>query len=148
MILELFRRHLADELLRFPEKPGAEMQSYAVTTAVLARRILEYAAIDDLLLPATYSGSVEAYRLKDVLGRIIHFTALHQDMMTLGVPGEEGDLVTLYSERTTHPGDEMYISVARYVYTLKLLAGPRRRAIQGGVSRSPVCTGTHQTPTA
>ena len=122
MILEMFRRHLADEIRRFPKKPGAAMQSYAVTTAILARRILEYAAINDLFLPAARSGSEDAYPLKDVLDRIIHFTALHQDMMTLGIPGEEGDLVTLYSDRAKHPNDEMYISLARYVHTVKRLA--------------------------
>ena len=122
MILELFRRHLAEEVRRFPEKPGAAMQSYAVTTAILARRILEYAAINDLFLPDSLSGDQDAYPLKHVLDRIIHFTALHQDMMTLGIPGEEGDLVTLYSDRAKHPNDEMYISLARYVYTIKRLA--------------------------
>ena len=122
MILELFRKHLADELRRFPEKPDAAMQSYAVTTAILARRILEYVAINDLFLPAAISGSRAAYPLKDVLDRIIHFTALHQDMMTLGIPGEEGDLVTLYSDRAQHPNDEMYISLARYVEAVNRLA--------------------------
>ena len=122
MILELFRKHLADELGRLPERPGAAVQSYAVTTAILARRILEYAGIDDLSLTDALSGRHDAYPLKDVLDRIIHFSALHQDLMTLGIPGEEGDRFTLHSDRAQHPDDEMYISLTHYVDTVARLA--------------------------
>ena len=71
-------------------------ESYAVTTAALARRLLEYLAIDNLSVPNGFLDDPPRYPLRTVLDRILHFRVLHQDAITFNVPGR-ADLFTLYS---------------------------------------------------
>ena len=58
MILRQFRQHLADEIGHFPAAPTAETQSYAVSTAALARKILDYLNAQDFKLVPCQSGFV------------------------------------------------------------------------------------------
>ena len=43
MILHAFRKHLADELEKLPSDPEQAFESYAVTTAALARHLISAA---------------------------------------------------------------------------------------------------------
>ena len=91
----------------------ALFESYVVTTAALARRLLEYLAIDDLKVPNGFRDEPPNYPLRTVLDRILHFRVLHQDAMTFAIPGEP-DLVTLYSDRTQGYGEHLYIRLREY----------------------------------
>ena len=113
MILYAFRKHLAEELERIPADAEQAFESYAVTTAALARRLLEYLAIDDLSVPSGFRDDPPEYPLRTVLDRILHFRVLHQDAMTFAIPGEP-DLVTLYSDHTQEDGDHLYIRLREY----------------------------------
>ena len=113
MILHAFRRHLGEELGKIPADAEQAFESYAVTTAALARRLLEYLAIDDLLVPNGFGGDPPSHELRTVLNRILHFRVLHQDAVTFAVP-DEPDLVTLYSDRTQGYDEHLYIRLGDY----------------------------------
>ena len=98
MILHQFRRHLADEMHNFPAKPDGTTQSYALTTAALARKILDYLNAKDLTLPNGFEPDQPSYKLGTVLDRIIHFRTLGQDGVSFAYPGKP-DLITLYSDK-------------------------------------------------
>ena len=51
MILHALRKHLAEELEKLPDNGEQVFESYAVTTAALAKQLLDYLAIDDLTVP-------------------------------------------------------------------------------------------------
>ncbi len=114
MILHAFRKHLADELEKLPSDPRQAFESYAVTTAALARQLLDYLEIEDLTVPN--SGLREEppeYLLRTVLDRILHFRVVHQDAFTFNIPGKP-DLVTLYSDQTQEYGNHLYIRLREY----------------------------------
>ena len=121
MSLQLFRSHLADELHNFPETPTSAIQSYAITTATLARRILEYLNINDLTVPDGFEPERLAYKLKTVLDRIIHFRVLNQDAVSFDFPGMP-DLVTLYSDKNMRYADRLYIRLTAYLDVVRRLA--------------------------
>ena len=121
MILQAFRQHLAAELARFPAKPEEAFESYAVTTAALARQIIAYLDIDDLAVPNGFNDDPPEYPLREVLNRIIHFRVLHPDAITFNYPGKP-DLVTLYSDRTQDRREHQYIRLNEYVEVAGRLA--------------------------
>lgn len=113
MILHAFRTHLGEELEKIPADAEQAFESYAVTTAALARRLLEYLAISDLSVPNGFRDDPPSYPLRTVLSRVLHFRVLHQDAMTFAIPGEP-DLVTLYSDRTQGDDEHLYIRLGEY----------------------------------
>ena len=123
MMLHQFRAHLADEIRNFPLEPNAATQNYAVTTAALARKILDYLNAKDLTLPNGLNFREESptYKLATVLDRILHFRTLGQDFMSFGYPGK-ADLITLYSDRNLRFRDHLYIRSSDYRDTISRLA--------------------------
>ena len=121
MILHQFRQHLAEQIRNFPSEPNAATESYAVTTAALGRRILDYLNAKDLTLPNGLRPEDPPYDLRTVLDRIIHFKVLRQDAMSFDFPGKP-DLVTLYSDRNLRYADRMYLQLTDYVATIEKLA--------------------------
>lgn len=121
MILQAFRKHLADELEKFPAEPERAFESYAVTTAALARQILDYLGIDDLAVPNGFNDDPPEYPLREVLNRIIHFRVLHPDHLTFNYPGKP-DLVTLYSDRSQDDDEHQYIRLYDYIHVAGRLA--------------------------
>ena len=123
MILHQFRKHLADEIRKFPLEPNAATQSYAVTTAVLARKILDYLNAKDLTLPNGFRLEEDSppYKLATVLDRIIHFRTLGQDIISFRHPGKP-DLITLYSDKHRRYEDHLYIRLADYRDMMRRLA--------------------------
>ena len=122
MILHQVRKHLADEMRNFPLKPDAALQSYALTTAVLARKILDYLEVTDLTLPDGLGPRriPPTQNLRKVLDHIIHFRMLGQDNVSFGyapIP----DLITLYSDKNLD-GDHVYIRLADYRDMMNRLA--------------------------
>ena len=86
MILHQFRQHLAEQIRNFPSEPNAATQSYAVTTAALGRKILDYLNAKDLTLPNGLQPADPPYNLGTVLDRIIHFKTLGQDAISFNYP--------------------------------------------------------------
>ena len=121
MILDHFRQHLAAELTSFPAVPDATFESYAVTTAALARKILQYVNANDLFLPNGLKPDNEPYKLKTVLDRIIHFRLLGQDATSFEYP-DEPDLVTLFSDKKWQREEHLYIRLSDYRYIINRLA--------------------------
>ena len=121
MILHQFRQHLAEQIGKMPMEPNVATQSYAVTTAALGRKILDYLNAQDLTLPNGLQPQEPAYNLGTVLDRIIHFKTLGQDAISFDYPGKP-DLVTLYSDRNLPFTDHIYLRLADYRESLKRLA--------------------------
>ena len=121
MILHQFRQHLAEQVRSFPSEPNAAAESYAVTTAALSRRILDYLNAKDLTLPNGFQTEEPPYKLGTVLDRIIHFKVLGQDGISFDFPGTP-DLVTLYSDKNLRHADHMYFRLADYVAIMEKLA--------------------------
>ena len=113
MILYQFRQHLNEEVRNFPAEPNEAVQSYAVTTAALARKILDYLNVEDLTLPNGLEPEEPPYQLGTVLNRIIHFKTLGQDAISFNYPGKP-DLVTLYSDKSLPFSDHIYLRLADY----------------------------------
>ena len=121
MILYHFRQHLAAELTSFPAVPDATFESYAVTTAALARIILQYVNANDLFLPNGLNSDDGHYNLMTVLNRIIHFRLLGQDAKSFEYPGKP-DLVTLFSDNKWQRKEHLYIRLSDYRDIINRLA--------------------------
>ncbi len=133
MILCQLRKHLADEIRNFPGKPNAATQRYALTTAALARKILDYLNAENLTLPNGFrldTGDLPlpngfrppaSYKLRDVLDCIIHFRLLDQDD-EFSRYRPTFDLIRLYSDENMQFGDHLYIRLADYRDMLNRLA--------------------------
>ena len=135
VILHAFRRHLAEELEGIPADAERAFESYAVTTAALARRLLEYLAIDDLSVPNGFRDEPPNYLLRTVLDRILHFRVLHQDAITVNVPGK-ADLFTLYSDQTQEYRDHLYVRLRDYRDVVGRLASDDRYVARHLLRRS------------
>ena len=120
MLLNQLRQHLLRELHDFPDIPHTESVSYAITTAALARNLLDYLNVQDLTLPAaTYSKEGEStYGLSTVLNRILHFHMLTKQPGSIPYP----DVVILYSDRGLLYRDRLYFRLAHYKGILHQLA--------------------------
>ena len=121
MILHQFRQHLAEQIRNFPSEPNAATQSYAVTTAALGRKILDYLNAKDLTLPNGLQPADPPYNLGTVLDRIIHFKTLGQDAISFNYPGKP-DLVTLYSDRNLPFTDHVYLRLGDFSESMERLA--------------------------
>lgn len=121
MNLQQFRKHLAEELERPPRKPEQAFESYAVTTAALARQIMAYLDIDDLAVPNGCNDDPPEYRLREVLNRILHFPLLNPDAHAFECPGKP-DLVTLYSDENQDLDQHLYIRLNEYAEVVSRLA--------------------------
>ena len=121
MNLYQFRKHLAVEIGNFPLESNAATQSYAVTTAALARKILGYLNAKDLTLPNALEPDTLPYKLGTVLDRILHFRTLGQDAISFDYPGKP-DLVTLYSDKHLRFKDHLYIRLTDYQNVIGRLA--------------------------
>ena len=129
MILHQVRKRLADEMHNFPVKPDATLQSCAVTTAGLARNMLDYLNAEDLKLSNGFRLEAgengfrppASYKLRDVLSCILHFRLLDQDD-TFSRYRPTFDLITLYSKENMQYGDHLYIRLADYRDMLSRLA--------------------------
>ncbi len=135
MNLHAFRRHLAEELEGIPVDAEGVFEGYAVTTAALARRLLEYLAIDDLSVPNGFRDEPPSYPLRTVLDRILHFRVLHQDAITFNVPGM-ADLFTLYSDQTQEYREHLYVRLGDYRDVVGRLASDDRYVARHLLRRS------------
>ena len=141
VILHAFRKHLAEELEKLPDNAEQMFESYAVTTAALARRLLDYLAIDDLTVPTGFLSDPAKDPLRTVLDRILHFRVLHQDAMTFAIP-HEPDLVTLYSDHTQDRDDHLYIRLREYRDVVGRLATDDRYVARHLFRRTVTLTNT------
>ena len=100
MEIQLIRNRLVEELANLPDVTTPEIQSYALTSAVLVRRITEALNITDLRIQDAWRQGT-AHDLARVLSKIVHY----QDFNRALVKPPEGELarydyVYLRSERT------------------------------------------------
>ena len=100
MDIQLIRNRLVEELANLPDVRTPEIQSYALTTAVLARRITEALNITDLHIQDAWQRQT-SHDLGRVLSKIVHY----RDFRKAIVGQQEGeqfrdDYVYLRSKRT------------------------------------------------
>ena len=100
MDIQLIRNRLVEELANLPDVTTPEIQSYALTSAVLVRRITETLNIADLRIQDAWRRETH-HDLARVLNKIVHY----QDFGRAIVKPPEGeqyrdDYVYLRSERT------------------------------------------------
>ena len=72
MDIQLIRNRLVEELANLPDVTTPEIQSYALTTAVLVRRITEALNITDLRIQDAWQQET-AHDLARVLSNIVHY---------------------------------------------------------------------------
>ena len=113
MRLQLFRNHLAAELSNLPDIRSQEVQSYALTTAILVRKIVERLEIDNLEISSVHDSQRPTYSLKTILNDLIHYRAFHPEFQ---VPGDNSSdcIVRLYSTKTRKKGVLYCISLRAY----------------------------------
>lgn len=97
MKLQLFRNHLASELDNLPDVRVQAIQSYALTTAILVRRITEELQITDLRIPDARNPQIH-HGLQKVLNSFVHYRYLHPHFQSSADEPEEG-VVHLESDR-------------------------------------------------
>ena len=100
MEIQLIRNRLVEELANLPELTTPEIQSYALTSAVLVRRITEALKITDLRIQDAWRRET-SHDLARVLSKIVHY----QDFNRALVKPPKGELprydyVYLRTERT------------------------------------------------
>ena len=72
MEIQLIRNRLVEELANLPDVATPEIQSYALTSAVLVRRITEALNITDLRIQDAWRRET-AHDLAHVLSKIVHY---------------------------------------------------------------------------
>lgn len=107
MNLQLFRSHLASELDGLPDVREQEIQSYALTTAILVRRIIERLRITDLSIPDARDPQV-SHGLQKVLNAFVHYRDFYPHFPSSSTQPERG-IVHLESSR-----GELRISLRSY----------------------------------
>ena len=100
MDIQLIRNRLVEELVNLPDVTTPEIQSYALTSAVLVRRITEALNITDLRIQDAWQPET-AHDLARVLSKIVHY----EDFTRAVVAQRKGeqfrdDYVYLRSKRT------------------------------------------------
>ena len=100
MRVQLFRDHLASQLNALPAFSNQEIQSHALTTAALTRKLLEHLSIDTVTIPAASLSSVKTYNLHQVLNAFIHYKAFYPQNLTIEDDPDEL-VVELYSDRNS-----------------------------------------------
>ena len=100
MEIQLIRNRLVEELANLPDVTTPEIQSYALTSAVLARRITEALKITDLRIQDAWRRET-AHDLARVLSKIVHYQDFGRAIVT-PPEGERAryDYVHLRSRRT------------------------------------------------
>ena len=117
MRLQLFRDHLAIELRNMPDVRVQEVQSYALTTAILTRSLVERLRIDDLNIERSHDPQGRTYKLKRILNNIIHYRGFHPDSLhSLRYSSDDpaDNIIRLYSCETRNAGDFFRFSLGTY----------------------------------
>ena len=108
MNLQFFRDHLANELRDLPDVRSQNIQSYVLTTAVLARYIVDELGIEDLNVPAQYHPNKQSYPLKTILNSFVHYIVFRPPIWNLEREGSDY-VFHLYSENNKRKGHDYYI---------------------------------------
>ena len=117
MRLQLFRDHLAVELRNMPDIRAQEVQSYALTTAILARTLVERLRIDDLNIEWSHDSQGRTYGLKRILNNIIHYRGFfpdHLHTLLYSTDDPADNIVRLYSDEAGNAGDFFRFSLRTY----------------------------------
>ena len=120
MNLRHFRKHLLHELDNLPDLRNQEIQSYALTTAILTRRILEILNHSSLEIPSTYDPKYPAYSLKKILDSFIHYVAFYPPLASLDET--RPFVVRLYSDEDKTRGEEYSIKLDDYFTLISRIA--------------------------
>ena len=95
MFIKLYQEHLAEDLNRVKNLKEQSVQSYAVTTAVLLRKIIHHLDIDSLTIP-NIRDKEKPYDLKHVLDIFIHYASFYPQWT---FDDEETNYIALESDR-------------------------------------------------
>ena len=96
-----------------PDMRSQEIQSFALTTAILVRKIVVQLDINDLKISSEYNSEINAFPLRNILDAFIHFRAFVPE--TTALSSESTDcVVDLYSDRTAAPKDRFTIKLSNY----------------------------------
>ena len=121
MKLQLFRDHLAHELKNLPDIRSQEIQSYALTTAVLLRYITQELGIEDLRVPVLYHPSEKSQPLGTILNSIVHYQSFYPHMGSHGL--EVGEyFFYLYSSQDMRKGNRFLIRLNNYFDLVRRIA--------------------------
>ena len=120
MNLRHFRKHLLHELDNLPDLRNQEIQSYALTTAILTRRILEILNHSSLEIPSTYDPKRPAYSLKKILDSFIHYLAFYPPLAS--IEDTRPFVVRLYSDEDKTRGEECSIKLDDYFALISRIA--------------------------
>ena len=99
MRLQLFQDHLAAELSNLPDIRSQEIQSYALTTAILVRTLVDRLGIGNLRIGSVHDSQRPTYSLKTILNDIIHYRAF--------LRGSDGSGRGCNSVSCTPPGENI-----------------------------------------
>ena len=99
MKLRLFRDHLAEELEALPDFRYQEIQSRALTTAILVRAMVERLGIQQLKLEEAGGSPKQSHGLRKILNAIIHYRAFYPYHMRSFDESEDW-VVRLYSRES------------------------------------------------
>ena len=121
MKLQLYRDHLGSELRRLPDLRDQKIQSYALTTAILARKIIRHLRIDDMRLPSAGGPARTDHSLSSILNAFIHYEAFYPRP-----PIEHDDpnniIVILHSKRNREYLKHMHIRMSHFFAAISELA--------------------------
>ena len=121
MKLQLFRDHLAHELRNLPDIRSQEIQSYALTTAVLLRYITQELGIEDLRVPAPYHPNEKSHPLGTILNSIVHYQAFYPPIGSHGLEVSEY-FFYLYSSKGIRKGNRFLIRLNDYFDLVRRIA--------------------------
>ena len=121
MKLQLFRDHLAHELRNLPDIRSQEIQSYALTTAVLLRYITQELGIEDLRVPAPYHPNEKSHPLGTILNSIVHYQAFYPHIGSLDLEVSEY-FFYMYSSQDMRKGNRFLIRINDYFDLVRRIA--------------------------
>ena len=120
MKIELYRNHLATELEALPDIRSQVVQSYALTTSVLLRKMAQHLNIKNLCIPDAFD-SEQSYDLAMVLNIFIHYITFDPHWRSLPERdfSEKDDnkcdnVIYLYSKDRRKNRRELRISLKTY----------------------------------
>ena len=120
MKLQLFRDHLAKELGNLPDIRSQEIQSYAITTAVLVRYIVQELGIEDLKVPTPYHPNEKSHSLGTILNSIVHYNSFYPLMGNFDNEASEC-FFYLYSSKDMQKGNRFRIRLHDYFNLVRMI---------------------------
>lgn len=121
MKLQLFRDRLACELRDLPDIRSQEVQSYALTTAVLVRYVIQELGMEDIQVPTPYHPNETSHPLGTILNSIVHYRAFYPLLSNFDRDASEC-FFYLYSSKDMQKGNRFQIRLHDYFDIVRRIA--------------------------